>query len=594
MPEKEEQNSKKYTVLARKYRPKDFSDLIGQEALVRTLSNAIETGRIAQAYILTGVRGIGKTSTARIIARGLNCTGKDGKGGATVNPCGVCENCKAIAEDRHVDVLEMDAASRTGVDDMRELLDGVRYKPTSARYKIYIIDEVHMLSKHAFNAVLKTLEEPPEHVKFIFATTEIRKVPVTVLSRCQRFDLRRVDMDVLSAHFASIAKQEKAEIDDEALKLISRAADGSVRDGLSLLDQAIAHGDGKVTAEQVRNMIGLADRAVIFDLFESLMKGEIKESLETVEKQYAHGADPLVVLQDLLELTYWMTRVKIVPEMADDTTVPENERIRGKEMADKLSMPILTRTWQMLLKGMQEVQTAPSPLQAAQMVFIRLAYASSLPTPEDALKQIEEKKSPDLGGQTVNTGGGIGQGAPRSFGGAGGSIGSHAIASMHQVSTVSISQNDPNPNSFAEVAELFKEKKEMQLYYNLQNDIKLVKFQNTAKVGRIEINVLPKAPRDCAQNVSKFLTEWTGKRWMVTVVNEKGQETLKQQQDQADAEKKLSVSKHPVVGALLSTFDGAKIIKIKQAEKEQVELSQDIDEADEAYSDFSEFSVDLL
>lgn len=587
-----EQNSKKYTVLARKYRPKDFSDLIGQEALVRTLSNAIETGRIAQAYILTGVRGIGKTSTARIIARGLNCIGKDGKGGATVNPCGVCENCKAIAEDRHVDVLEMDAASRTGVDDMRELLDGVRYKPTSARYKIYIIDEVHMLSKHAFNAVLKTLEEPPEHVKFIFATTEIRKVPVTVLSRCQRFDLRRVDMDVLSEHFANIAKKEKATVDDEALKLISRAADGSVRDGLSLLDQAIAHGDGKVTAEQIRNMIGLADRAVIFDLFESLMKGEIKESLETVEKQYAHGADPLVVLQDLLELTYWMTRVKIVPEMANDTAVPENERIKGKEMADKLSMPILTRSWQMLLKGMQEVQTAPSPLQAAQMVLIRLAYASSLPTPEDVLKQIEEKKSPDLGRSNTNNDG-AGKGNHRSFGGRGSVGGSHAIASQPHADVVFQPQNAPNPNSFAEVAELFKENKEMQLYYNLQNDVRLVKFQNTAKVGRIEINVLPKAPRDCAQNVSKLLTGWTGKRWMVTVVNEKGQDTLKQQQDKADEEKKLSVSKHPVVNALLQVFSDAKIVKVKQTQKMQIDLQDDVNEADEAYNDFSEFE-DML
>ncbi|MCP4393762.1 MAG: DNA polymerase III subunit gamma/tau [Alphaproteobacteria bacterium] len=594
MTDKQEQNtSKKYTVLARKYRPKDFSDLIGQEALVRTLSNAIETGRIAQAYILTGVRGIGKTSTARIIARGLNCIGKDGNGGATVNPCGECENCKAIAEDRHVDVLEMDAASRTGVDDMRELLDGVRYRPSSARYKIYIIDEVHMLSKHAFNAVLKTLEEPPEHVKFIFATTEIRKVPVTVLSRCQRFDLRRVDMDVLSEHFAGIANKEKAKVEDEALKIISRSADGSVRDGLSLLDQAIAHGNGKVTAEQIRDMIGLADRAVVFDLFESLMKGEVKGALEAIEEQYAHGADPLVVLQDLLELTYWMTRVKIVPEMAEDPAVPENERVRGKEMSDGLSMPVLTRTWQIILKGMQEVQTAPSPLQAAEMVLVRLAYASSLPTPEETLKQLAEKKTSDLSGNPsfARKSGGAG-GTTGVFGGrAPMSVGGQAVAQQPLVNAVPF-HNAPNPQSFDEVAELFKQKKEMPLYVSLLNDVSLVKFENTAKMGRIDINVSARAPRDCAQKVSQMLTEWTAKRWMVTIVTNKGQETLKQQNDKKDEAKKLSVSKHPVVAEILKLFPDAEIKTIKQVIKE--ELPDDMGDADEAYNNFSEFSDDLF
>ena len=292
-----------YRVLARKYRPAAFADLVGQEALVRTLKNAIETGRVAQAYMLTGIRGVGKTTSARIIARALNCVGPDGKGGMTANPCGVCEHCRAIAEDRHVDVIEMNAASNRGIDNIREIIETTRYNPTSARFKIYIIDEVHMLTNEAFNALLKTLEEPPERVKFIFATTEIRKVPTTVLSRCQRFDLRRVEPELLTVHFKNIVQKENVEAEDEALRLIAKAADGSVRDGLSLLDQAIAHGGGKVTAEFVRAMIGLADRAAIVDLFEALMKGDIHAALDLFNRQYASGADPMIVLQDLLDLT---------------------------------------------------------------------------------------------------------------------------------------------------------------------------------------------------------------------------------------------------------------------------------------------------
>ncbi|MCF8479842.1 MAG: DNA polymerase III subunit gamma/tau [Rhodospirillum sp.] len=383
-----------YRVLARKYRPSSFDALIGQEALVRTLTNAINTGRLAQAWMLTGVRGVGKTTTARLIARALNCIGPDGTGGVTIDPCGVCDHCRAIAQDRHVDVLEMDAASRTGVGDIREILDGVRYRPSSARTKVYIIDEVHMLSTAAFNALLKTLEEPPEHVKFIFATTEIRKVPITVLSRCQRFDLRRVGVAELAAHFGRIAVKERATVDPGALSLISRAADGSVRDGLSLLDQAIAHGGGAVTEAQVVDMLGLADRAVVFDLLDNLLVGHTAEALALLERQYALGADPLVVLQDMLELVHWMTRVKVVPASADDAAVPEAERTRGKDMADRLSMAALNRAWQMLLKGLGESRDAPVPLQAVEMTLIRLAYAADLPTPEDALRHLTGKAAP--------------------------------------------------------------------------------------------------------------------------------------------------------------------------------------------------------
>ncbi|MDH3476442.1 MAG: DNA polymerase III subunit gamma/tau, partial [Rhodospirillales bacterium] len=384
------QENAAYRVLARKYRPTSFADLIGQDALVRTLSNAIAGGRLAHAFILTGVRGVGKTTTARIIARTLNCVGPDGTGGPTVTPCGVCEHCRAIAEDRHVDVIEMDAASRTGIDDIRELIEGVRYRPVSARHKVYIIDEVHMLSRQAFNGLLKTLEEPPEHVIFVFATTEIRKVPVTVLSRCQRFDLRRVPQAELLRHFAGIAEKEGVAASEAALALIARAADGSVRDGLSLLDQAMALSASGAAGEAVRieedavkEMLGLADRARVFDLFEAIAGGRAPEALGILDEMYRAGADPAVVLQDLLELTHFLTRSKLVPEEADAQGLPETERVRGRTLASQLSLPVLARFWQMLLKGLGETRGAPAPLQAAEMVLIRLTYASELPTPGD-------------------------------------------------------------------------------------------------------------------------------------------------------------------------------------------------------------------
>ncbi|MFC3230111.1 DNA polymerase III subunit gamma/tau, partial [Marinibaculum pumilum] len=378
-----------YRVLARKYRPTTFDALIGQEALVRTLTNAIEAGRIAQAFILTGVRGVGKTTTARLIARGLNCSGPDGQGRETPSPCGACDNCLAIAEERHPDVLEMDAASRTGIGDIREIIEAVRYGPVLGRYKIYIIDEVHMLSTAAFNGLLKTLEEPPPFVKFIFATTEIRRVPVTVLSRCQRFDLRRVDVATLSAHLAGIAGQEGAEVDETALQLIARAAEGSVRDGLSLMDQAIAHGSGTVGADAVRDMLGLADRGEIFALFEQLMHGRIGEALDTAMRLYDRGADPVVIAQDLLDVTHWVTRVKVTPAVADDPGLPEEERSRGRSLAEALPMTGLSRAWQMLMKGLTEVRMAPQPMQALEMSLIRMAYAADLPPPEEVLRGLQ-------------------------------------------------------------------------------------------------------------------------------------------------------------------------------------------------------------
>ena len=357
-----------YRVLARKYRPASFAGLIGQDPLVRTLSNAIAMDRLAHAYLLTGVRGVGKTSTARIIARALNCIGEDGTGGPTPDPCGTCDHCVSIAEDRHVDVIEMDAASRTGIDDVRELIESVRYRPVSARYKVYIIDEVHMLSKQAFNALLKTLEEPPPHVKFVFATTEVRRLPVTVLSRCQRFDLRRVDMEVLIEHFSRIAADEGAEVEPAALALIARAADGSVRDGLSVLDQAMVHEGTRITEEAVRAMLGLADRTRLFDLFDMLMKGAIKDALDCFSELHDAGAEPQALLQDLLELCHWLTRLKHVPAAADDPAVPEVERTRGRAMAEALTVPSLTQTWQMLLKGLEETSRAARPALAAEMI----------------------------------------------------------------------------------------------------------------------------------------------------------------------------------------------------------------------------------
>ena len=378
-----------YRVLARTYRPRSFADMVGQETLVRTLTHAFESGRVAHAFLLTGVRGIGKTTTARLLARALNCTGPEGDGGPTIAPCGACDSCRAIDADRHPDVLELDAASRTGVDDMRALIDGVRYAPVAGRTKVYILDEVHMLSRSAFNALLKTLEEPPPHVVFVFATTEVRKLPLTVLSRCQRFDLRRVEPAELTRHLGAVAAREGGDVQDGALALLARAADGSVRDGLSLLDQALAQaGEGPVTEDAVRDMLGLADRGRILDLFESLLKGDVAAALGNLRAQHAAGADPAALLRDLLELAHWLTRLAAVPDAADAAARTRAEQERGRTLAARLSMPVLGRAWQMLLKGLEETQLAPDPLAAAEMVLVRLAYVAELPPPAEVVEHL--------------------------------------------------------------------------------------------------------------------------------------------------------------------------------------------------------------
>ncbi|MGR3608143.1 MAG: DNA polymerase III subunit gamma/tau, partial [Sulfitobacter sp.] len=383
-----------YRVLARKYRPETFADLVGQDAMVRTLKNAFAADRIAQAFIMTGIRGTGKTTTARIIAKGMNCIGPDGNGGPTTEPCGQCEHCVAIMEGRHVDVMEMDAASNTGVGNIREIIDSVHYRAASARYKVYIIDEVHMLSTGAFNALLKTLEEPPEHVKFIFATTEIRKVPVTVLSRCQRFDLRRIEPEIMIGLMRKIASAESAEITDDALALITRAAEGSARDATSLLDQAISHGAGETTAEQVRAMLGLADRGRVLDLFDLVLRGDAAGALHELSSQYSDGADPMAVLRDLAEITHWVSVVKITPDAAEDPTVSPQERARGLTMAEALPMRVLTRLWQMLLKSLDEVAAAPNAMMAAEMAIIRLTHVADLPSPEELVRKLGKTPPP--------------------------------------------------------------------------------------------------------------------------------------------------------------------------------------------------------
>lgn len=551
-----------YRVLARKYRPAAFADLVGQEALVRTLKNAIETGRVAQAYMLTGIRGVGKTTSARIIARALNCVGPDGKGGMTANPCGVCEHCRAIAEDRHVDVIEMNAASNRGIDNIREIIETTRYNPTSARFKIYIIDEVHMLTNEAFNALLKTLEEPPERVKFIFATTEIRKVPTTVLSRCQRFDLRRVEPELLTVHFKNIVQKENVEAEDEALRLIAKAADGSVRDGLSLLDQAIAHGGGKVTAEFVRAMIGLADRAAIVDLFEALMKGDIHAALDLFNRQYASGADPMIVLQDLLDLTHWITRVKIAPELADDPSMAQTERDRCAALAKTLPMGVLTRDWQMLLKGVGEVLTAPSAKQAAEMVLIRLAYAAELPPPADLIKDIKNTPAP------VFTPSHSSAPASSDWGGV------RAVAGG-----VPMTQAAPAPqgtvmfDTLADVVAYAYKQKEMMFAYNLQNCVSLVSFEQ----GKIEFYPMEHTPANLASDMAEKLKAWTGKTWLISVVNKQGGKTLLQEAQETKANLRKTMSANPVVSAVIMAFPGAKIDSIRERAEETDDTSNSED-----------------
>ena len=548
-----------YRVLARKYRPTTFSGLIGQDVLVRTLTHAFQSGRLAHAFILTGVRGVGKTTTARIVARALNCIGMDGKGEPTTEPCGVCVHCTSIANDRHVDILEMDAASRTGVDDIRELIEGVRYRPTSARYKVYIIDEVHMLSKNAFNALLKTLEEPPEHVKFIFATTEIRKVPITVLSRCQRFDLNRVEIDELSKHYNGIVGKEGASISDTALHLIARASDGSVRDGLSLLDQAISQAEGEITEPQVREMLGLADRSQTFELLEAVLSGAIADALGHFDRQYRDGADPVALFEDLLEITHFMTRIKVVPTVADVLGVPEIERTQGKAMASKLSMASLARTWQILLKGLSEVRMAPSPKQAAEMVLVRLAYTADLPTPEEAIRKLSDGQSLVPAGAPAASASNPALNPPETQAMAANSGGSARAQPARQPALEPESASEPQAaarpklTSFEEVLALADELREGMLRTHLISDVRLVHFEP----GRIEFSPGPHAPRDLAQSLSAFLKKHSDLRWMVSVSAEQGGDTISEQRETELEDLRAEVSAEPLIKAVLEMFPGA-------------------------------------
>jgi DNA polymerase III subunit gamma/tau len=590
-----------YRVLARKYRPRTFAELIGQDAMVRTLTNAIHADRLPHAFILTGVRGVGKTSTARIIARALNCIGEDGNGGPTPESCGVCAHCLAITEDRHVDVMEMDAASRTGVNDIRELIDGVRYRPVDARFKIYIIDEVHMLSSSAFNALLKTLEEPPEHVKFIFATTETRKVPVTVLSRCQRFDLRRVDAETLITHFNSVSEQESASVAEGAMGLIARAADGSVRDGLSLLDQAIAHagsaeGD-EVSEEAVREMLGLADGGLIYDLFAAAMQGTVDEALSIFNQLYDAGADPAIVLQDLLQLTHWLTRIKLSPAAADGQGISQMDRERGLSLAETLSVPTLGRTWQLLLKGLSEVQSLPSSAQAAEMVLIRLAYMADLPSPADLVRSLKDNPvsvasapqatvSPPQASQAPPQ-------ASQDDGGARMASGMGAHDAMPQQAP--IVDSDPAPptqemqqtpladerntglQGFEQIVAMFEERREGILHATLIHHVHLVRFEP----GHIALRTEPEAPSDLATRVSKFLSEWTGDQWLVSLSEEVGDPTIREQLDAKEAARRGRATAHPLVQAALEAFPGATVEAVTERIPEEFPDSVDEDDADD-------------
>ena len=550
-----------YRVLARKYRPSDFTGLIGQEALVRTLSNAFASGRIAHAFMLTGVRGVGKTTTARIIARALNCVGPDGKRTEpTIHPCGVCDPCVTIAESRNMDVQEMDAASRTGIDDVREIIEGVRYAPASARYKVYIIDEVHMLSKQAFNGLLKTLEEPPPHVKFIFATTEIRKVPVTVLSRCQRFDLRRIDSAELATWLAGIAEKENVKIEAGALALIARAAEGSARDALSLLDQAMAHGEGGdvIEAVTIRDMLGLADRGRMLDLFEKVMGGRIAEGLTDLQGLYDSGADPLAVMQDLLEITHFLTRVKVAPSAQGFFDGGSGEAKRAGELAAKLTVASLTRAWQMLLKGLFEVRDATRPILACEMALIRLAYAAELPPTDKLVRDVLDNGTRNSlapkGGE-----GGVARATPGE-----GAVRGSASPKLNPAPQPALSSSESAPvlKGLEDIAALAAANHAPVLKVHIENDIHLVKLE----AGRLEFRPGPRAPRTLAGDLQQKLRDWTGVRWSVSVTNDGGAPTLAEQKKNAKAARIESVMQAPLVRAVLDRFPGAEIVAVRDVE----------------------------
>ena len=562
-----------YRVLARKYRPSTFADLIGQDAMVRTISNAFESGRIPQAWVLTGVRGVGKTTTARILARALNYELPDGSvTGPTISMPVLGVHCQAIMESRHLDVIEMDAASHNGVEDVRAINEAIRYAPVSARYKVYILDEVHMLSGAAFNALLKTLEEPPAHAKFVFATTEIRKVPITVLSRCQRFDLRRVDAALLVKHLQGIGEKEAITAEAEALGLIARAAEGSVRDALSLLDQAIAHAAGPVRAEDVRQMLGLADRTKIIDLFEALMRADLPRALVEVREQYDAGADPAMVLGDLAEFTHFVTRVKIVPALADDVSLTEAERTRGRAFAAKLSMRVLARTWQMLLKGLEEVAAAGRPLAAAEMVLVRIAYAADLPTPDEVIRSLGDgargnSAGASAGGQASSRADVPARTEARSEMPRGGPRAALAAAPAEMAAPQPLARSEETAApvhalaNFEELIALAAEKRDIGIKSALERDVRLVRFED----GRLEFSLEPSAQKSLTGELSKKLADWTGRRWMVIVSAEQGQPSLYAQAQMRKAELKDGVRADPLVQAVLTRFPGAEIVDVRAA-----------------------------
>ncbi|WP_142415891.1 DNA polymerase III subunit gamma/tau [Bartonella massiliensis] len=603
-----------YRVLARKYRPQNFSDLIGQEAMVRTLTNAFEKGRIAQAWMLTGIRGVGKTTTARILARALNYKTKDIDQPTTVLDS-LGEHCTQIIEGRHIDVIEMDAASHTGIDDIREIIEQIRYRPVSARYKVYIIDEVHMLSTQAFNGLLKTLEEPPSHVKFIFATTEIRKVPITILSRCQRFDLRRIESKALSAHLRQIAQYEKVEVEDQALSMIVRAAEGSVRDALSIFDQAIAHSNGNVNATAVRTMLGLADQARIIDLFEFIMKGNVVHALHELRNQYDAGADPLTILTELADFNHLVTRLRFTPEIVEDFSLTEEQRLRSLDFSKKLSVPVLSRNWQMLLKGLQEVNQTAHPLQAAEMLLIRLAHTADLPTLDEALKKLTQEKtsltlitnaphqeSTNINNTTKET-----------------TIDVHASSSVSNTSTeqsdltpsfenqldhslqpensiktqtpestnapaimetVDLSEKNANSshlatqeitkpktlaiNSLHDIVKLAEQHNDVPFKLLIKEFVHPVSFED----GHITLRLSENTPRFLTHDIEKKLSQWAEKRYVITFVNEGGGPTL--QEESVAIQKTLfsNAETNPDIAKILNHFPESKIVDIRLNKEE--------------------------
>ena len=537
------EDNNQYVALARKYRPQNFEDLLGQDALVQTLTNAIKNNRLHHAYILTGIRGVGKTTTARLIARAINCIGPDGNGGPTIHPCGECENCKAIAADRHIDVIELDAASKTSVDDIREILDGVRYKPVNARYKVYIIDEVHMLSKSAFNALLKTLEEPPAHVKFIFATTEIRQVPVTILSRCQRFDLQRLSVEVLTGLFEKVLKSENITFEPQALQMVARAADGSARDGLSMLDQAIVLGDGKVETETVKNMLGLADRQQSFALYEKLLEGDVAEVMRKLRELYINGATPTLILQDMIDITHLLAKVKILPEFVNDASLSETDR----EMCKKLCVApinILSKIWQMLIKGMSEIQHASVQIDALEMILMRIAYSASLPTPAELLKELKKKST---------------------------------IADTAGIVAAAVADNAENTvilDTTADLVKFITAKKQPLLLFSVKNDMSFKEFKD----GYLHIALSEKADKNLILNFRTFLEKETGKVWKFDIDYEPLGETLAFLEARALDNDRKNISEYPLVKAILAEFNGA---KIETFIRKSVEAAEDDEQTDD-------------